>query len=168
MLYGPYYILVEIWNLLTPMVLFHVLWATFVGTVVGMLPGLTATMGIALLTGLTFGMDPKYAIIILLCVYVGAITGGSRSSILLNIPGTPANAAAALDGFPLAQRGEAGPAIGLSATSSFLGTVFGIMCLAFLTPLLGQLALKFQSWEFFWLGIFGVVVCGNLTAPTDP
>ena len=59
MLYGPYYILVEIWNLLTPMVIFHVLWATFVGTVVGMLPGLTATMGIALLTGLTFGMDPE-------------------------------------------------------------------------------------------------------------
>ena len=167
MVWGPYYILVEIWKLLTPLTLFHVLWATFVGTVVGMLPGLTATMGIALLTGLTFGMDPKYAII-LICVYVGAITGGSRSSILLNIPGTPANAAACLDGFPLAQRGEAGPAIGLSATASFVGTLFGIVCLAFFTPLLGQLALRFQSWEFFWLAIFGVIVCGNLTAPTDP
>ena len=165
---GPLNILAELWNLATPVVLFHVLWATFVGTVVGMLPGLTATMGIALLTGLTFGMDPKYAIIILVCVYVGAITGGSRSSVLLNIPGTPANAAACLDGFPLAQRGEAGPAIGLSATSSFIGTVFGILCLAFFTPLLGQLALQFQSWEFFWLAIFGIVVCGNLTAPTDP
>jgi putative tricarboxylic transport membrane protein len=168
MFWGPYYILHELWNLLTPLTLFHVLWATFVGTVVGMLPGLTATMGIALLTGLTFGMDPRYAIIILVCVYVGAITGGSRSSILLNIPGTPANAAAALDGFPLAQRGEAGPAIGLSSTSSFIGTVFGILCLAFFTPILGALALKFQSWEFFWLGIFGIVVCGNLTAPMDP
>lgn len=168
MVWGPYYILLEVWKLLTPLTLFHVLWATFVGTVVGMLPGLTATMGIALLTGLTFGMDPKIAIIILICVYVGAITGGSRSSILMNIPGTPANAAACLDGFPLAQRGEAGPAIGLSATSSFIGTMFGIMCLAFFTPLLGQLALQFQSWEFFWLAIFGIVVCGNLTAPTDP
>ena len=168
MYWGPYYILVEIWKLMTPVALFHVLWATFVGTVVGMLPGLTATMGIALLTGLTFGMEPRYAIVILICVYVGAITGGSRSSILMNIPGTPANAAACLDGFPLAQRGEAGPAIGLSATSSFIGTVFGIMCLAFFTPILGALALKFQSWEFFWLGIFGIVVCGNLTAPTDP
>jgi putative tricarboxylic transport membrane protein len=168
MFWGPYYILVEIWKLLTPLTLFHVFWATLVGTVVGMLPGLTATMGIALLTGLTFGMDPKIAIIILICVYVGAITGGSRSSILMNIPGTPANAAACLDGFPLAQRGEAGPAIGLSATSSFIGTVFGIMCLAFFTPLLGQIALQFQSWEFFWLAIFGIIVCGNLTAPTDP
>lgn len=168
MVWGPYYILLEVWKLLTPLTLFHVLWATFVGTVVGMLPGLTATMGIALITGLTFGMDPKIAIVILICVYVGAITGGSRSSILMNIPGTPANAAACLDGFPLAQRGEAGPAIGLSATSSFIGTLFGIMCLAFFTPLLGQLALQFQSWEFFWLAIFGIVVCGNLTAPTDP
>jgi len=168
MFWGPYHILVEIWRLLTPLTLFHVFWATLVGTIVGMLPGLTATMGIALLTGLTFGMDPKIAIVILICVYVGAITGGSRSSILLNIPGTPANAAACLDGFPLAQRGEAGPAIGLSATSSFIGTVFGIMCLAFFTPLLGQLALQFQSWEFFWLAIFGIIVCGNLTAPTDP
>ncbi len=168
MVWGPYHILVEIWKLLTPLTLFHVFWATLVGTIVGMLPGLTATMGIALLTGLTFGMEPKIAIVILICVYVGAITGGSRSSILLNIPGTPANAAACLDGFPLAQRGEAGPAIGLSATSSFIGTVFGIMCLAFFTPLLGQLALQFQSWEFFWLAIFGIIVCGNLTAPTDP
>ncbi|MGH7324449.1 MAG: tripartite tricarboxylate transporter permease [Candidatus Rokuibacteriota bacterium] len=165
---GPLNILGELWTLATPIVLFHVLWSTFIGMVVGMLPGLTATMGIALLTGLTFGMDPKHAIIILVCVYVGAITGGSRSAILLNIPGTPANAAACLDGFPLAQRGEAGPAIGLSATSSFIGTVFGILCLAFFTPLLGQLALQFQSWEFFWLAIFGVAVCGNLTAPTDP
>jgi putative tricarboxylic transport membrane protein len=166
--WGPYHILVELWKLLTPLTLFHVFWATLVGTVVGMLPGLTATMGIALLTGLTFGMDPRYAIIILLCTYVGAITGGSRSAILLNIPGTPANAAAALDGFPLARRGEAGPAIGLSATSSFVGTLFGILCLASFTPLLGRLALEFQSWEFFWLAVFGVVVCGNLTAPTDP
>ncbi len=165
---GPLNILGELWNLATPIVLFHVLWATLIGTVVGMLPGLTATMGIALLTGLTFGMDPKYATIILLSVYVGAITGGSRSSVLLNIPGTPANATACLDGFPLAQRGEAGPAIGLSATSSFIGTVFGILCLAFFTPVLGQLALQFQSWEFFWLAIFGIVICGNLTAPTDP
>jgi len=165
---GPLQILGELWALATPLMLFHALWATFVGTMVGMLPGLTATMGIALLTGLTFGMEPRYAIIILLCTYVGAITGGSRSAVLLNIPGTPANAAACLDGFPLSQRGLAGPAIGLSATSSFIGTVFGILCLASFTPLLGRLALQFQSWEYFWLAVFGIVVCGNLTAPTDP
>jgi len=143
MLYGPYYILVEIWNLLTP-------WScsTCSGDLRGHggrhgCPASRPPWALPLLTGLTFRHGSEVPIIILLCVYVGAITGGSRSSILLNIPGTPANAAAALDGFPLAQRGEAGPAIGLSATSSFLARVFGIMCLAFLTPLLGQLALKF-------------------------
>ncbi|OGB90740.1 MAG: transporter [candidate division NC10 bacterium RIFCSPLOWO2_12_FULL_66_18] len=168
MLMGPWYILVELWNLLTPLTLLYVAVSTFIGIVIGMLPGLTATMGVALLTGLTFGFPPKQAILILICVYVGAIYGGSRSAILLNIPGTPANAATCLDGFPLAQKGEAGPAIGLATTSSFVGTVFGLLCLAFFTPLLGKIALEFQSWEFFWLAIFGIVVCGNLTAPTDP
>jgi putative tricarboxylic transport membrane protein len=168
MLLGPWHILVEVWNLLTPVTLFYVFASTFIGIVIGMLPGLTATMGVALLTGLTFGFPPKQAIVILICVYVGAIYGGSRSAILLNIPGTPANAATCLDGFPMAQRGEAGPAIGLATTSSFLGTVFGLLCLAFFTPLLGKIALHFQSWEFFWLAIFGIIVCGNLTSPTDP
>jgi putative tricarboxylic transport membrane protein len=168
MLLGPWHILVELWNLLTPLTLLYVAASTFIGIVIGMLPGLTATMGVALLTGLTFGFPPKQAIVILICVYVGAIYGGSRSAILLNIPGTPANAATCLDGFPLAQKGEAGPAIGLATTSSFLGTVFGLLCLAFFTPLLGKIALEFQSWEFFWLAIFGIIVCGNLTAPTDP
>ena len=165
---GPLLIFKELLKLFSPIVLFHVFWSTFIGMIIGMLPGLTATMGIALLTGLTFGMEPRMAIIILICVYVGAITGGSRSAILLNIPGTPANAAACLDGFPLAQRGEGGQAIGLAATASFIGTVFGLFCMAFFTPLLGKIALEFHSWEFFWLAIFGIVICGNLTAPTDP
>jgi len=165
---GPLLILKELLKLCSPIVLFHVFWSTFIGMIIGMLPGLTATMGIALLTGLTFGMEPRMAIIILICVYVGAITGGSRSAILLNIPGTPANAAACLDGYPLAQRGEGGQAIGLAATASFIGTVFGLFCMAFFTPLLGKIALEFHSWEFFWLAIFGIIICGNLTAPTDP
>jgi len=165
---GPILIFKELLKFFTPIVLFHIFWSTFLGMIIGMLPGLTATMGIALLTGLTFGMEPRMAIIILICVYVGAITGGSRSAILLNIPGTPANAAACLDGFPLAQRGEGGQAIGLAATASFIGTVFGLFCMAFFTPFLGKIALEFYSYEFFWLAIFGVIVCGNLTAPTDP
>ena len=165
---GPLLIFKELVKLISPMTLFHIFWSTFVGMIIGMLPGLTATMGIALLTGLTFGMEPKIAILILICVYVGAITGGSRSAILLNIPGTPANAAACLDGYPLAQRGEGGQAIGLAATASFIGTVFGLFCMAFFTPYLGKIALEFHSWEFFWLAIFGIIICGNLTAPTDP
>src|SRR6056297_1320995 len=86
---------------MTIRILFDVLWATQLGIIVGMLPGLTATMGIALMTTLTFRMDPGNAVLILICMYIGSIYGGSRSAILLNIPGTPANAATAVDGHPL-------------------------------------------------------------------
>jgi len=155
-------------NLMTPQILFSVFWATLLGIMVGMLPGLTATMGIALLTGLTFQWESANAIIILIAMYVGAIYGGSRSAILVNIPGTPANAAACLDGHPLALQGKAGEAIGIATTSSFFGSTIALFFLAFFTPYLGQIALHFQSFEFFWLTLFGVLICGNLTAPEDP
>jgi putative tricarboxylic transport membrane protein len=148
--------------------LFDVLWSTQLGIIVGMLPGLTATMGVALMTTLTYKMAPENAVLILMCMYIGAIYGGSRSAILLNIPGTPANAATCLDGHPLAKQGKAGEAIGLATTGSFLGSLFGMIMLAFFTPLIGNIALNFKSFEFFWLCVFGIVICGNLTAPKDP
>jgi len=153
---------------LHPRTLFDVLWATQLGIIVGMLPGLTATMGVALMTTLTFKLPADNAVLILMSMYIGAIYGGSRSAILLNIPGTPANAATAVDGHPLARAGRAGRAIGIATTGSFLGSVVGMLMLAFFTPLLGRFALNFQSYEFFWLAIFGVVISGNLTAPKDP
>jgi putative tricarboxylic transport membrane protein len=152
---------------MNPSTLFNVLWATFLGIVIGALPGLTATMGVALLTTLTFSMPHNEAIMVLVCIYVGAIYGGSRSAILLNIPGTPASAASTLDGYPLARQGLAGRAMGISTSGSWLGTLFGILCLALLTPVLSELALSFQSFEFFWLAVFGVVVAGTL-AGGDP
>ena len=148
--------------------IFDVLWATQLGIIVGMLPGLTATMGIALMTTLTFRMAANNAIIILICMYIGAIYGGSRSAILLNIPGTPANAATCVDGYPLAKQGLAGRAIGIATTGSFIGSVIGMLFLATLTPLIGSIALQFKSFEFFWFAIFGIIICGNLTAPKDP
>jgi putative tricarboxylic transport membrane protein len=153
---------------LNPWDLFNVLWSTQLGIIVGMLPGLTATMGVALMTTLTYKMAPQNAVLILMCMYIGAIYGGSRSAILLNIPGTPANAATCIDGHPLAMQGKAGEAIGLATTGSFLGSMFGMVMLAFFTPLIGTFALKFESFEFFWLCVFGIVICGNLTAPKDP
>jgi putative tricarboxylic transport membrane protein len=152
---------------MTPHTLFNVIWATFLGIVIGALPGLTATMGVALLTTLTFSMPHNEAIMVLICIYVGAIYGGSRSAILLNIPGTPASAASTLDGYPLARQGLAGRAMGISTSGSWLGTLFGILCLALLTPVLSELALSFQSFEFFWISVFGVVVAGTL-AGGDP
>lgn len=166
---GPLLILHESLKLISnPITLWEIFWATFLGIVVGMMPGLTATMGIALLTGLTFQWATSDAILILICIYVGAIYGGSRSAILINVPGTPANAATVFDGYPLARSGRAGEAIGLATTSSFLGSFIALMFLSFFTPWLGRLALEFRSFEFFWLSLFGVIICGNLTAPKDP
>lgn len=148
--------------------LINAIWSTELGIIIGMLPGLTATMGVALLTTLTYSMPANDAILVLICMYIGAIYGGSRSAILLNIPGTPANAATTLDGFPLAKQGKAGWAIGLATTGSFLGSVIGMFFLAVFTPMIGNVALSFQSYEFVWFAIFGIIICGNLTAPKDP
>jgi len=146
-----------------PITLAYVAAATLLGLLIGALPGLTATMGVALMTTLTLKMQPEIALLVLVCTYVGAIYGGSRSAILLNIPGTPANAAACLDGYQLARQGLAGRAMGISTTGSVLGTLIGIVALALFTPVLGELALKFGAFEFFWLALFGVIISGTLT-----
>ncbi|OAM82320.1 tripartite tricarboxylate transporter permease [Devosia elaeis] len=155
-------------HFLTPAGLFNVAWATLLGLAIGILPGLTATMGVALLVTLTYKMAPDQAILTLMCVYLGAIYGGSRTAILLNIPGTPANAAATLDGHPLAMQGKAGLAMGLATTSSTLGTLVGIFFLAIIAPMLAEAALKFGSYEFFWLALFGVVISGQMTGSDTP
>ncbi len=154
--------------LATPMSVFHVAWATLLGIFVGSLPGLTATMGVALLTTLTYTMERDTAILVLICMYVGAIYGGSRSAILLNIPGTPASAATSLDGYPLAQKGQAGYAMALATAGSALGTLVGIVMLVVLAPPLAEIALDFGSFEFFWLAVFGIVISGQLTGGVAP
>lgn len=150
-----------------PATIFYALLASLVGVIIGALPGLTATMGLALMTTLTIKLPPDQALLILICTYVGAIYGGSRSAILLNIPGTPASAASCLDGYALAQQGLAGRAMGIATTGSVLGTLIGMVCLAFFTPVLGTLALRFGAYEFFWLAVFGVMIAGTLTGD-DP
>ncbi|GHA23768.1 transporter [Devosia pacifica] len=155
-------------HFLTPISLFNIAWATLLGIVIGALPGLTATMGVALLVTLTYRMEPDQAILCLMCLYAGAIYGGSRTAILLAIPGTPASAATTLDGHPLAMRGQAGLAMGLATSASTMGTIVGIVCLALVAPLLSEAALQFGSYEFFWLALFGVLISGQLTALDDP
>ncbi len=145
----------------------YTLGATLVGVLVGCMPGLSATLCIALLTTLTIKMQPNDAILILICAYVGTIYGGSRTAILLNIPGTAANAAACLDGYALAKKGQAGRAMGIATTGSVVGSLFGVVCLALLTPTLGEVALSFGAFEFFWLALFGVLMSGSI-AGSDP
>ena len=142
--------------------------SVFFGIVVGMLPGLTATMAVALLTGLTYKTSPDMAILSLIGVYVGAISGGCQSAILLNIPGTPASASTSQDGYPMGQQGKGGLAIFLATSASALGTLGSVVFLLFLTPLLTSFALKFGSWEFFLLAVFGIMICGQLASGGDP
>ena len=142
MLDGLGYFASAIAGLFTLQTIFAVAWSTLLGIAVGMLPGLTATLGLALLTTLTFKLAAGDAVLILICMYVGAIYGGSRSAILLNIPGTPANAATSLDGFPLARSGRAGEAMGIATAGSFLGTLVGMLALAIFAPMLAEAALR--------------------------
>jgi putative tricarboxylic transport membrane protein len=137
------------------------------GIIVGCLPGLSATLCIALLTTLTIKMAPNDAILILICSYVGTLYGGSRTAILLNIPGTAANAASCADGHALALRGEAGRAIGIATSGAFSGTLFGVLCLAAFTPLLAEISLSFGAYEFFWLALLGVAMSGSIVG-NDP
>ena len=142
--------------------------SVLVGLVMGILPGLTATMAIALLTGLTYSFSGPLAVLILVGVYIGAISGGSQSAILLNVPGTPASAATAMEGNPLAKQGKGGLAIFVANASSFSGTLLSIIYVFFFTPIISRAALKFNSQEMFLLAVFGIVICGNLTSGGRP
>ncbi|MEW5909498.1 MAG: tripartite tricarboxylate transporter permease, partial [Thermodesulfobacteriota bacterium] len=118
-----------------------------------------------LLTAITYGLDAPTAMICLLSIYVGGTYGGSYSSILINIPGTAASAATALDGYPLALKGEAGRAIGISTTSSAIGTIISMLFLVTISPIILHFALQFTSFEFFLLAFFGILISGTLTTP---
>src|SRR5262249_5522355 len=154
-------------SLLNPMSLAFGLCGAVLGILVGCMPGLSATLCIALLTTLTVKLPANDAILILVCSYVGTLYGGSRSAILLNIPGTAANAASCADGHALALRGEAGRAIGIATSGAFCGTLFGVVCLAAFTPTLAKVALSFGAQEVFWLALFGVAMSGTVVGD-DP
>jgi putative tricarboxylic transport membrane protein len=150
-------------QLITPMNVLLLSLSTVCGILIGALPGLSATMGIALLAGLTYSMNQDMALIVLMGIYVGGIYGGSISAVLIGIPGTGSAAATVLDGYPLAKKGFAREALSTTTIASFIGTLFGMLCLAALTPALQTIALKFASHEFALLAIFGVTICGTLT-----
>ena len=150
---------------LNPLNLAILFGSVFLGIVFGALPGLTSTLGVALLTAVTYGMDAATAMVCLLAIYVGGTYGGSYSSILINIPGTAASAATALDGYPLALKGQAGRAIGLSTTSSAIGTIISMLFLVSISPIILHFALQFTSFEFFLLAFFGILISGTLTTP---
>lgn len=134
------------------------------GMLVGVLPGLTATMGVALLLPATFGMGPVPALLMLLGIYKGAIYGGCVSAILLHTPGTPASAATALDGYPLAMQGKAAETISVATLCSAIGGVASGFALLLLAPPLAEFALRFGPPERFLVAIFGLTVIATLAS----
>jgi putative tricarboxylic transport membrane protein len=119
------------------------------GVLIGVLPGLGGANGVAILLPLTFGMNPTSAIIMLSCIYWGALFGGAITSILFNIPGEPWSVATTFDGYPMAQQGRAAQALTAAFTSSFVGAIFAVALITFLAPLVAEFALKFGPAEFF-------------------
>ncbi len=119
------------------------------GVLIGVLPGLGGANGVAILLPLTFSMTPVSGIIMLSCIYWGALFGGAITSILFNIPGEPWSVATTFDGYPMAQKGRAAHALTTAFTSSFVGALFAILMVTFLAPLVAKFALKFGPPEFF-------------------
>ncbi|MBL8700633.1 MAG: tripartite tricarboxylate transporter permease [Alphaproteobacteria bacterium] len=161
-MFDPHLLLQGFWQVAQPGVFAFLLLGTVLGIVVGAIPGLTATMAIALLIPFTFSMNPISGIVMLLAIYASGIYGGGIASILIRTPGTPAAAATVLDGYPMAQRGEAGRAIGIATISSGIGGVFSALCLTFFAPMLATVALRFSAPEYFALAVFGLTVTMTL------
>src|ERR1700743_1554602 len=132
-------------------------WTTFLymligitlGVIIGVWPGLGGANGIAILLPLTFSMSPTSAIIMLSCIYWGALFGGAITSILFNIPGEPWSVATTFDGYPMAQQGRAGEALTAAFTSSFVGALFAVIMITLVAPLVASFALRFGPPEIF-------------------
>ena len=133
------------------------------GIIVGALPGLTATMATALLTSLTFGWDINPAIVLMIAVWVGAVYGGSKSAILLNIPGTGAAVATSFDGYPMSKLGESALGMGMATVGSFAGGMLGAAFLAVGAPLVARVGLQFGPVEYFLLVVWGLTAVGSVS-----
>jgi putative tricarboxylic transport membrane protein len=153
---------------LTPLMIGTALLGVTLGIIWGALPGLSTTMAMALLIGLSTGMSQNVAIMFMLGVYTGSVFGGAISAVLINIPGTPDAVPTMMEGYPLAQRGEGGLALGTAIAASFMGNWVGIVLLIAFIPLLLTLALEFRSWEMFLLAMWGIAISGTMAAGEKP
>jgi len=136
---------------------------TLAGIYIGAIPGLSVTMAVSILISFTFSWELNPALCLMIGIWTGGVYGGSRSSILLNIPGAPAAVATGFDGYPLAKLGEAGKAIGLSTTASVIGGFMGVIALIFAAPLISEFSLKFAPRDYFLLAVMGILLVGSLS-----
>jgi putative tricarboxylic transport membrane protein len=136
------------------------------GVVIGVLPGLGGANGVAILLPLTFSMPPTSAIIMLSCIYWGALFGGAITSVLFNIPGEPWSVATTFDGHPMAQNGKAGEALTAAFTSSFVGALFAVIVITLVAPLVARFALQFGAAEKF--GVYFLAFCSFVGLSKEP
>nr|WP_312579008.1 tripartite tricarboxylate transporter permease [Sedimentibacter sp.] len=134
----------------------------FAGIYIGAIPGLSGTMAVSLLVSFTFGWNTDTALALMIGIFSGVVYGGSRSSILLNIPGAPAAVATSFDGYPLAKKGLAGQAMGVSTVQSVLGGFVGIIALMFFAPIVSKVALMFAPRDYLLLAFMGLMLVGSL------
>ena len=149
-------------NVLAPMSLLWMNIGLAAGIIIGALPGLTGTMGIALLLPLTYGMSSIHGMMLLLGVYCGGIYGGSITAILINTPGTPASAATSLDGYPMAQQGHAKRALHDALAASMIGGLISCIILLTCAPMVAKFALNFGAREYFALSLFGLTIIASV------
>lgn len=153
---------------LQPLTIALVALGTIVGIIFGSIPGLTATMAVVMFLPVTYSVTSSQGISMLMALYIGGISGGLISAILLNIPGTPSSVATCFDGKPMADKGEAGKALGTGVVFSFIGTIIGLILLIVLSPVLCNFALKFQAYEYCALAIFSLSMVIALTGHDMP
>lgn len=146
----------------SPSIIAMELLGTMLGIFVGVTPGLTAVMGMALMLGFVFKMPMEWGLALLIAIYTGAIFSGGITATMMNIPGTPAAAATCLDGFPLAKMGKAREAIGTVTIASGIGELLGELFTILSLPFIFLIALKFGDWEVFLACMAGILVCGSL------
>ena len=147
----------------TPMNLLLMVLCVAAGIIFGGIPGLSATMAVALFLPVTYGMEPSTAMTMLMALYIGGVSGGLIAAILINIPGTPSSVATCFDGHPLAAKGQAAKALGVGIVFSFLGTMISIVALMFISPWLAKLAIEFGNYEFFAIALFSLTMIASLS-----
>ena len=143
--------------------LFYCFLGVFLGTLVGVIPGIGVLSAISMLFPITFYLEPTTALIMLAGIWYGTSYGGNTASILLNIPGTPANAVTCLDGYPMARQGRGGVALFMTTVASFVGGSIGIILLMLFAPVIARYALSFGSAEYFSLMVLGLVAASTIS-----
>ncbi|MCU0930500.1 MAG: tripartite tricarboxylate transporter permease [Serpentinimonas sp.] len=157
-------LLIGLQSAMQPTTLLYCFFGVFLGTLIGVLPGIGALATISLLLPITYHIPPTAAIVMLAGVYYGAQYGGSTASILLNLPGTPSSAVACLDGYPMAKKGRAGVALFMTTIASFVGSMLGIAMLVAFAPGIAELGLKFGPAEYFSMMLLGLVAASTMAS----